>query len=495
MMKKFSLSFVFLGCFAVLLFGLQCTADAFSLDENDRYQLGGYIENFTGLRLSKHTYAGGESADVGDFAAFRTTLFLDFSAQISSNVKFKSIGRGYYDNPYSLNSNSDPQIKDTEHQWPGPHPLTMKQDFDLREYYLVISPGDFQFRIGRQQIVWGETDALRMADIINPLDLSWDWSFPTWEDIRIPLQMIDMVYNVPGSAHNLKFEAVWNPADFRPTQIAPYGAIWDPVGLPGFLVDMLKDQQQHDLPTRSLKNGAGGGRIKGQIGNWALSVFGYYARVQDYVLKLDVGPNTINPGLPMHFYWPHVLNVGATFNVESIALKTIFRGECAYTFDQPFTTSAANNFNFADPAAFDYDEKDTFAFMLGFDRNTWIRFLNDNKTFYISGQWFQKFVLGSDVSGKLRTGFGDDGDNRSQTIFSLLINTEYMDGQIKPEVLAVHSVTEECGFFDFHVAWEPTYTLRFTVGVRDIWGNNNLTGIWGPVKDNDMGYLKMRWSF
>jgi len=42
------------------------------------------------------------------------------------------------------------------------------------------------FRIGRQQIVWGETDNFRMLDRVNPLDLTWHLQQETWDQTARP---------------------------------------------------------------------------------------------------------------------------------------------------------------------------------------------------------------------------------------------------------------------------------------------------------------------
>ena len=483
-MKKLSVLLTCLSCAIAMVFTFVCVAEAISLDSEDKYQLGGYVENFTGVRLQDRTFAGGEKAEAGDCETFRNTLFLDFHARFSEELQFKVIGRGWYDNANAFSSNTyQPAMDDTV---PGPGASNMKNDFDFREYYLTYSLGNFIVKAGRQQVVWGESDALRMSDIINPLDISWYWSFPSWEEIRIPLHLVNMVYNAPHSKYHLRFEGVWNPLDFRPTQIAPYGAVWDPGLPPNPVFGWIVDQQKHDLPERNLSNGSGGGRVKALFGGWDVSAFGYYQRVQDGVSTFDPA-NAVNPAFPVKYQWPYALNVGGTFNFESYTLGTVFRGECSYVPNHPFSPT--------NPVAVDYEERDTFAFMLGFDRNTWLKFLNPDKTFFISGQWFQKFALGGSTHDEFTTGFGDDGLGRTQTVFSLLINTEYVDATIKPEVLAVHSLTEECGFVDYHVAWEPTYTLRFTLGALNIWGNSQNAGIWGPIQKNDQIYFKVRWSF
>ena len=70
----------------------------------------------------------------------------------------------------------------------------------LREIYTDIASGPFQIRIGKQVATWGEADGFRIADIINPLDQSWHWTFEAWEDLVIPVWMMRAWYKteLPG---------------------------------------------------------------------------------------------------------------------------------------------------------------------------------------------------------------------------------------------------------------------------------------------------------
>ena len=146
-------------------------------------------------------------------------MFLDFSAKFTDELRFNGTARGWYEAVYGLDTgvNQYPRDRNTV---PGPHTNGMEMDWDFREYYVTYSPGDFTIKAGSQQIAWGEADALRLADVINPLDLSWYWSFPAWEEIRIPLNMIDVVYNVPASKYDWRFEGVWVPRTLGPTSLA-----------------------------------------------------------------------------------------------------------------------------------------------------------------------------------------------------------------------------------------------------------------------------------
>ena len=52
----------------------------------------------------------------------------------------------------------------------------------------------WNFRVGRQQVVWGRTDLFRVLDVINPVDYSRHNIYDELEDIRIPMWMATSEY-------------------------------------------------------------------------------------------------------------------------------------------------------------------------------------------------------------------------------------------------------------------------------------------------------------
>ncbi len=73
----------------------------------------------------------------------------------------------------------------------------------FREAYIDTSLGDVSFRIGKQQVVWGTADGIKLLDIINPTDFR-EMAQNAMEDARIPIWMINAEMNV-GESGNLQF--------------------------------------------------------------------------------------------------------------------------------------------------------------------------------------------------------------------------------------------------------------------------------------------------
>jgi len=60
----------------------------------------------------------------------------------------------------------------------------------LREAYLDTEYADWQLRLGKQQVVWGTADGMKLLDMINPTDYT-EMAQNQMEDSRIPVWMIN----------------------------------------------------------------------------------------------------------------------------------------------------------------------------------------------------------------------------------------------------------------------------------------------------------------
>ncbi|MCU7806809.1 MAG: DUF1302 domain-containing protein, partial [Candidatus Thiodiazotropha sp. (ex Semelilucina semeliformis)] len=101
----------------------------------------------------------------------------------------------------------------------------------LREAYLdatmpTESGATWNFRLGRQQVVWGRTDLFRVLDVINPVDFSRHNIYDELEDIRIPMWMATGEYRMGATEtfDDLNMQFVWNFDKFRPSNLGQGGS-------------------------------------------------------------------------------------------------------------------------------------------------------------------------------------------------------------------------------------------------------------------------------
>ena len=198
-MKRFSLVF---SLAVLLLLGATFSAHGFSLLD-DKLSISGYLQNQSSYRL------GNES----QWVSSENRLQVEMVGKLHPNFVVAGTFRGTYDAIYDLRSSSGQWGQD----YAGSRDALSKEA-KVRELYVDTSLGGWDFRIGQQQIVWGESDGLRLMDIVNPLDMRRQFVTRDWEDVRIPQMLVKATYGIdPGS--NSFLELVWNPGDVRRDRI------------------------------------------------------------------------------------------------------------------------------------------------------------------------------------------------------------------------------------------------------------------------------------
>ncbi|MEO8603613.1 MAG: DUF1302 family protein [bacterium] len=341
----------------------------------------------------------------------------------------------------------------------------------LREAYVDFALADapLSFRLGRQQVIWGESDQFRLMDIINPLDTTWHLQQEDWDKIRIPLWLGKMIWDIGdvGPFANSFAELVFNPGDFQPGNKVDFlPAPWAiPVPNPtrAGQIQLASPNQPilltpvFNLQGTSYRQGNFSRSIAeaGEVGLRFHSVsdiplinlqgleytFNYYygrgrgiGAVAGAPFGLDIQkvtvPDTFIPanafkqadGTPARFsnsvvfpadvqaefVFPYTNIFGTTANYFEGFTNTVYRMEMAYQIDAPFQSASfqdrvpvrrANGALLQGSyAPLGYTTRDVWAGMLGFDRPTWIKWLNPRTTWFLTGQFFWSYVNGGHSS-------------------------------------------------------------------------------------------------
>jgi len=110
------------------------------------------------------------NTDDGSTQKFETTIEPHWDMDLSPKTRLTAIGRIRLDTEVDL----------------GFEGSNSHVDLELRELYIDTELAGAYWRLGKQQIVWGQADGLRVLDVINPLDFR-EFILPKFEDHRIPL--------------------------------------------------------------------------------------------------------------------------------------------------------------------------------------------------------------------------------------------------------------------------------------------------------------------
>ena len=90
---------------------------------------------------------------------------------------------------------------------------------DLHEYYAQLNFTDnFSARVGKQQVIWSEADALSGTEVTNSVDSTYHWiHFESAENLRKNVRMIKLNYIMPDyfRTANNELEAFIIPGDYQ----------------------------------------------------------------------------------------------------------------------------------------------------------------------------------------------------------------------------------------------------------------------------------------
>lgn len=89
----------------------------------------------------------------------------------------------------------------------------------LRELYWERQIDNTFWRIGKQQVVWGEADGVKLVDLVNPQSYQ-EFILPSSDDSRIPVWMLNIEHSLNQETN---IQVLWIP-DASTHEIAPAGS-------------------------------------------------------------------------------------------------------------------------------------------------------------------------------------------------------------------------------------------------------------------------------
>lgn len=341
------------------------------------------------------------------FNSFRSTLRGEMLYKLVEgpdfNIQFYTLANYYYDYVLDIDSDHRHSVRSEAGGRHKYRDVRRPRDSDewLSELYLDVKYKDFQVRLGKQLVSWGETAESRVADLINPLDLKYIIAFPDWEDYKLGLWMSRIYYTPPNMWQNMAFELIVIPFDFLETRVPPagHGAFAGTPIMPGDLFQRVLGSQRRDTPPDTLKNLEIGLRIRGysNIGegvDWTLSHF--YTRLDTPIIDGAEGQSNliglILSGRQRRTIWayPHYNSTAFTFSTTWNKIGSAIRGECAYNTNRDYNYgTAANNVSST-------KEKDLLTIALTLDRKTmipWLSYWNRSRTVDFSFTFYQYWLL------------------------------------------------------------------------------------------------------
>jgi hypothetical protein len=374
-----------------------------------------------------------------------STAYLTANGSAGSNISYRVSGRAYHDGALDP-AGGYPQavINDQQNQ------------AQLRDAYVDLSLGRFDFRLGNQQIVWGEALGTFVTDVVNARDYRW-FILPDFSQMRIPEWAATAEYSA-GDSH---VEAIWIPAPEFDKLGLPGSEFPAPIPLtPGFLPVSAPTVE----PAKTAENSEYGGRMSLSFGGWDVSVF--QLRTWDKTPALS---RTLSGGVETFF--PEYRRL----DVSGLTASKDFRG---WVLHEEFVYNHGKYFSVIDPSSPNgVVQRDYADYLLGLDHD-WGGRLTTNL------QVVQRAIFGyqSDI-------FQQD---RYRTTVSLDLEGSLDNGWIRPSCLVAATPQTSHRTWDAMVrpklTWRTSQRFSIAVGADLFFGPPD--GIFGEYADKKRAFTE-----
>ncbi|THI84907.1 MAG: hypothetical protein CAF41_011680 [Nitrospira sp. CG24A] len=330
-----------------------------------------------------------------------------------------------------------------------------RTDMELRELYLSTQLGKAHLTLGKQQVVWGKADGLKLLDVVNPQNFR-EFILDNFDDSRIPLWTVNAEISLGKS--NLQF--LWIPD--RTYHLLPESgatfAFTSPLVVPQAPPGVAVDFRSIERPKNILTDSDVGMRLSTFWHGWDLTLnyLYHYADFPVFFQSLSITPSGAVVTVSPRYERNHLF--GGSFS-NAFGDLTV-RGEVVYNTDRFLLTR-----NRADSGG--VTKSGEMAYVLGLDWSG----LQDT---LVSGQLFQSWLLNST---------NDIVRDTLDTTTSLLFRRHFLNETLEAEVLWLRNINEGDGLVRPKVSYELRDNMKVWLGFDVFHGNRN--GLFGQFAQND----------
>ncbi len=353
---------------------------------------------------------------------------------------------------------------------PATRPQTIGEtgELDLRELYYERPLDDWYLTIGKQQVVWGKADGLKVLDVVNPQSFR-EFILEDFEQSRIPLWTFNAERSIDDwLGGDWTLQLLWIPDQTYhalPKQNATYAfssprlAPQPPPGVSALI-------RSSEKPDRLFTDSDAGIRLSGFVSGWDVSI--------NYLYQYDNRPalhqRFISGATPVveitpRYHRMHVL--GGTFS-HAIG-DWVIRGELGYFSGRYFLSNASQ-------AQDGVASSPELSVVIGLD---W----SGVEDMFISVQWFESWL--SDY----RQGFTRPERDNS---LSLLTRRYFWNDTLQAELLWIANTHDNDGLLRPSLSYELEDNLEVRAGLDIFYGER--AGLFGQFDNNDRFYISFRYG-
>lgn len=474
------------------------------------FDYSGYLRTTVAVSLQDHDETAAD--DKWRMTQAEATLNLDFDIK-TGPLNWKVITR--FDKEYQtdylddlqermdsvgLNGNysgSQPQRGDFMDQYES-----LDEVFDwLREVYFDVNLFDDRLlmRVGRQQLVWGESDFFQAMDVVHGYDYRGRLFYENNEEWRKPLMLFNFnldLYELGGSL-NWYIRPGWDREEDMGSSYNIEGGRWIPHPYRGVDFTQFTDSYNEGHKSGDWDDMTYGIRWNGSWGSIGYSLaymktfnpapvvnphastaacdtcasgngtYAYYGMTGDTV---TYGGQAANPSILGDWMYPEIDVYGFTINGFNSAMDATLSAEIAYIPNKPYNYGSLDSDL---PGWNGVKEKDTINVMLRIDKEfKWMDALGTHRPSLSSIQLFDTWILGHDDKDEL-VEFASFGSKKKEhqaylTLFTLL---NFHRDTINPSFVIGTDLSKGGGFAipAVEFVWGDDWRLKVEA---DLWWND-----------------------
>lgn len=329
-------------------------------------------------------------------------------------------------------------------------------DVDLREFYLDIAGDKGKLRLGRQQVVWGKTDGLRLLDLINPQDFR-EFILDDFIDSRIPLWMARGDYYFGDDTIQILIIP-----DVRLHRTADAGDRFEPLFLKNIRSSPVPLLETKD-PSTNLSNSEFGLRYSGFANGWDYSLNYFYSWEDNPVyFRENIGGTVTNVKRNKRLEM-----FGGAFSRAFGSF--VLRGEASLNMGRYFSTTApANNSGQA--------KKDEIKTAVGVDYSS--------KNWSVSGQVFET-IIKSYEQGII--------NDQYTTSFSIMATYDLLNETLRLKLLNIYGANNSDNLARFSATYLINDRWKFMGGISLF--NGPTSSFLGQFGHADRSEIELTYSF
>lgn len=387
----------------------------------------------TGNIEQKVNVATHNKAPHNDLNSFKTSLYLESEYSLNENHKLRVSAKGFYDFIYKLKN---------ERAYTREEKDEFESEVEIFDFYLQGKiTSELDYKVGRQVVVWGRSDTIRITDILNPLD-NRSPGIVDIEDLRLPVGMAKFDYYFDN--YNLSAIVI---GETRYSKNPVYGSDFYPFSTP--------------LPNENIEQKLGYAlSFNANFSSWDLSLYASKTTSDDgYVRVVNAKPIIEHEDVYM---------LGYAFNYIYDTL--LFKSEAAYLDGLKYATTGEKTFSRVDV-------------LVGVEYNG-----------------ISETVIAFELANRHIKDYANSLENlplpilKDTTQYALRANSDFLNATLKANFLVSMFGKElrEGGFARVWFDYDFDDSVSATLGYVDYMSGSPL---FDAIRDNDMLFTSLKYSF